>query len=305
MERTLPRSLGVSWRVVGVGLVTAVAALIRFATVDARPLWLDEIGQADAAILPLPEMLARIRSHAAAAPLDYFGTRLMLTVFGDLSAIRLWPALLGTVTLPLLYLAGRRWFTERTGLIGAALLAVAPFHVYYSTEARFYAGSALCAVLALLAFRTRWFAVVVAVTLYTHYFAILVPLALILVHRDGWRPFALGVVAWLPWALYALPSQVGYQHPAELMVGLSTVPTPELVARLIVPWSLAAVPVYAVAAVLLWKGRGWMLWTALASIILTGAATYIGDYFWSPRQVIFVLPLLALTAASGVRGSSR
>jgi uncharacterized membrane protein len=299
LNRTERASGPVLRRYAPVLVVTLLGLVLRLLTITGRPLWFDEFGQIEAASLPLGEMLERIRSHAAAAPLDYFGTRLML-VFGETYAVRLWPALIGTAAIPLLYLAGRKWFGERVGLLAALLLAVAPFHVYYSTEARFYALSAFMAVLCLVTFRTRWFALAVALTLYTHYFAVLVPLGLVVIYRHQLRAFGLGVVAWMPWAVYALPTQMAYQHPPELMVGLSTVPTPELVARLIVWPAWWAVPIYLLVGYLLWRGRGPMLWMALAAIALTGLATYLGDYFWSPRQVIFALPLLSLAVAYGL-----
>jgi hypothetical protein len=187
LNRTERASGPVLRRYAPVLVVTLLGLVLRLLTITGRPLWFDEFGQIEAASLPLGEMLERIRSHAAAAPLDYFGTRLML-VFGETYAVRLWPALIGTAAIPLLYLAGRKWFGERVGLLAALLLAVAPFHVYYSTEARFYALSAFMAVLCLVTFRTRWFALAVALTLYTHYFAVLVPLGLVVIYRhQAWR----------------------------------------------------------------------------------------------------------------------
>src|SRR5207237_2295135 len=41
-------------------------------------------------------------------------------------------ALLGAATVPALYLLGQRMFDRRTGLLGAALLTVAVFHVEHS-----------------------------------------------------------------------------------------------------------------------------------------------------------------------------
>lgn len=54
-------------------------------------------------------------------------------------AARLPAALAGTATVPLLYWLGRRMLSERAALAGAAILAVSPWHLYWSQNARFYA----------------------------------------------------------------------------------------------------------------------------------------------------------------------
>ncbi len=67
-------------------------------------------------------------------------TRLALGWLGVTEwAARLPAALAGTVTVPLLYWLGRRMLSERAALAGAALLALSPWHLYWSQNARFYA----------------------------------------------------------------------------------------------------------------------------------------------------------------------
>jgi len=51
---------------------------------------------------------------------------------------RIGPCLVGILTIPLLALAGRRLFGDRTTLILALLLAVSPWHLFWSQAARFY-----------------------------------------------------------------------------------------------------------------------------------------------------------------------
>src|SRR5690606_24496795 len=54
-------------------------------------------------------------------------------------AMRSLPALLGTLTVPAIFLAARRLFDARVALLSALLLAVSPYQVYYSQEHRYYA----------------------------------------------------------------------------------------------------------------------------------------------------------------------
>ena len=69
----------------------------------------------------------------------------------------------GTATIPLVYQVGRRTVGRRAALVAAALTTLAPFMVYYSTEARAYGLmmlavllSTLGVLLALDTERTRW-----------------------------------------------------------------------------------------------------------------------------------------------------
>ncbi len=53
--------------------------------------------------------------------------------------IRLPSLLLGAATIPLLYAVGREAFDARVGLLGATVLGLSPFSLYYGIEARAYA----------------------------------------------------------------------------------------------------------------------------------------------------------------------
>lgn len=311
---TLSRTgIRVSVPILVAGVATIVAAILRLAFLDSQPLWYDERLQVAAASAPsLPELLLRVVSHSAAAPVDYLGTRIAL----ELGEPRLWAAAVGTATVPVLFLAGRRWYGAGVGAVAAVLLALAPFHVYYSGEARYYALSALVAVLALWTYRIgvddgRWtpFGVATALCLWSFYFAALVPVALVaILRRGGAYQLLLATVSFLPWVLLAAPSQLAQEYPQA--AGLSTVPTPALLAELVVPDVAASglpvvVPALVVAIVVglvgLGARRGYVLLAiAAVAVVVTGLATWRAGYFWSPRQVVFVLPLVLLVAAVGL-----
>ena len=65
---------------------------------------------------------------------------------------RLAPALIGTISVPLLYIPIRKQFGAPTALLAAALLAVSPWHIYWSQNARFYVLLLLFYTYALLVF---------------------------------------------------------------------------------------------------------------------------------------------------------
>jgi 4-amino-4-deoxy-L-arabinose transferase-like glycosyltransferase len=142
--------------------------------------------------------------------------------------VRLLSVAIGTVTVPLLYVTGRRLLGEKGGLLAAALLALSPLHVYYSQEVRMY-GLVTLLGLAAFYFTLKWtsanqgvgdwvgYVAVSAAALYTQYYAAFLLLALNLVVLVRWlrmrRPFreiapwlgaqAAVVALYLPWLWYA------------------------------------------------------------------------------------------------------
>jgi len=67
-------------------------------------------------------------------------------------AMRSLPALFGTATVPVAYLAGRELVSHRAGVIAAALVSVNPLLIWYSQEARPYALLVLLSALGLVFF---------------------------------------------------------------------------------------------------------------------------------------------------------
>lgn len=202
-------------------------------------LWLDEMGQATPALRGLAAVLDAARRHHGAAPLDYLLTWLALHVARDDFAARLPAALLGTLTVALVYLLGRAVFDELEGVLAALLLAVAPLHLRYSQEARFYALFTCVAVASTVALllamrrpdRRGWaaYTLLLVVGLYSHYYMPLVVAAqgaAVLAARllPRWFPLprrasparalrgflvgcAVAAIAFLPWFLYAVAGE--------------------------------------------------------------------------------------------------
>ncbi len=167
-----------------VGLLTALAAAVRFAGLGAQSYWYDEADTVWLLHFSVGEMLAHIRVGDTTPPL-YFMVAwpwAHLLGYGE-AGLRSLSALAGTVTVPVAYAAGAKLISRRTGLILAALTACNPFLVWYSQEARSYALLVLLSAVALLAFaylRARptrgWmitWTVACALALATHYYAAL------------------------------------------------------------------------------------------------------------------------------------
>ena len=307
--------------VVWLGGILVLGLLSRVAPIAASPLWVDEINQVLAAQQPLPEMLQTIRTHAGAAPLDYFGTLLAIRLVPDpVVGPRLWPLLTGIATIPAGYLAGQAWFGRTAGIYVAGAVAASPFLVYYSTEARFYSLAVLVAFLNLWALRKRnWIALsaTAAVGLLTSYgfVAYLGVEMLLLAERRDIRSLAAvtaGGLVFIPWAVFALPAQgaahYGWGTPplleATVFAGLGIF---GLTSPLICAAVLLAIALALGVLALVSEPRNWPL--AAIAVAVVAFIWYFAErsgYFWAPRHVTLALPPLVLLASAGaIRLTSR
>jgi mannosyltransferase len=191
-----------SWQLNATTLVivlTALAALLRFATLDLQSIWLDESATMILIHRGFTGMLSHLPSSESAPPLYYVLVWGWTKLFGASPyAFRSFSALIGTITIPVLYLCGRR-ISTRVGLWAALLATVNPAMYYYSQEARCYALLILFSAAALLFWqlaleapsgrRLGLWAGMSILALLTHYFAVFlfVPEAIILARRLGWR----------------------------------------------------------------------------------------------------------------------
>lgn len=128
------------WQNLLLGLLLALAAALRCATLSFQGLWLDEVHTVVEAGRPWGELLLNLFLPQQGYPLYILAMHLWIALCGTTeTALRLPAALAGTAAVPLLYLLGRRAFGWRVGLLAAAFLALSPLAVWYSQEAKSYA----------------------------------------------------------------------------------------------------------------------------------------------------------------------
>jgi mannosyltransferase len=114
----------------------ALGVLLRFVT--RSPLWLDEALSVNIARLPLADIPAALR-HDGHPPLYYVLLHGWMSLFGrGDGAVRSMSGVFSLVTLPLVWLAGRRRGGPLLGWIALGVLALAPFGLRYATETRMY-----------------------------------------------------------------------------------------------------------------------------------------------------------------------
>jgi hypothetical protein len=159
------------------------AAALRFATLGSQSFDYDESFTVGILHGSLGHTLHRLPITESTPPLYYVLAWLWTRAFG-LSAfgVRSLSAVLGVVLIPVAFLTARSLGSRRAPLIAAVLVAVNPFLVWYSQEARAYALLALLSTLSFWAFlralrdptppRMALWALASAAAVLSHYFAL-------------------------------------------------------------------------------------------------------------------------------------
>jgi mannosyltransferase len=167
--------------------ITLLAFGLRVYRLDAQSLWWDEMYTAMQANMTLPQLIESLLADRVHTPF-YF---LVMLVWGEIGRsafiLRYFSIVAGVMTIPLIYVTGKRLNGRSVGLTAAFLLAIAPFHVWFSQEARMYSLltlSALAANYFLLRLLQReklgdWaaYSLTLTVTLLTHFLGVLILIA--------------------------------------------------------------------------------------------------------------------------------
>jgi mannosyltransferase len=168
-------------------LIILLSFGLRVYRLDAQSLWWDEMYTTVQASMAPGELLESLFEDRVHTPLYFF----VLLGWGEIGRsafiLRYFSVVAGVLTIPLIYVMGQRLNGRAVGLLAAFLLAIAPFHIWFSQEARMYSFLALNALAAnyfLLRLLHRekrgdWIAYTVALTftLYSHYLGVLILIA--------------------------------------------------------------------------------------------------------------------------------
>lgn len=166
------------------GLLAAIVlgGCLRFGNLDLKPLWLDEVMTAVFSlgknyndlplnvVLPLQsvkeiftlhpgvsclQIAANVTNQSTHPPLFFCGMHSWLSIFSPLGQdwvgkLRTLPALFGVGAIAVIWGVNRIGFSPKAGVMAAFIMAVSPFAVYLSQEARHYTLPMLLISLALL-----------------------------------------------------------------------------------------------------------------------------------------------------------
>ena len=127
--------------------ITLIGILLRLYRLGSHSFWLDEADSVKIVRVILGIDPSGNWSLQLSRPFYY----LLLTPFYLLSqsewSLRLVSAIAGILAILILYIFGSRVWNKRIGLLAALLLAVSPFHIYYSQELRSYTWVMLLSIL--------------------------------------------------------------------------------------------------------------------------------------------------------------
>jgi mannosyltransferase len=127
-------------------IITLLAGVLRFYKLGEWSFWGDEM-------ITVDRVQGAFSNGITLTPASTLFTYMALGLFGTSEwTARLAPALVGMISVPILYFPFRKLAGPLVALLAVLLLAVAPWHLYWSQNARFYTTMLLFYTLALLTF---------------------------------------------------------------------------------------------------------------------------------------------------------
>jgi len=265
--RTVKKWSSSRWWVVG---VTLLATALRLACLGSKSFWFDECFTYTVTLAPLKNSLSALLVSGIYSPLYFLLLRLVMALAGTSEYTFRFPsAAFGSLTVPAIYHLGRRLEGEGVGVIAALLLAVCPFHIWYSQDARMYAPMAFFSLAAMGCFvlllrgQRRWvsFAVYSGLAYLMHY----ATFSMIYVQLIRLWP-RLRTTQWMRrWFLVQMaalspltPWLIAYLVRGIRPTGLSWIPRPSLLAPFYTLWNftVADVETFTLSVAILAAGTG-------------------------------------------------
>jgi uncharacterized membrane protein len=163
-----------------------IGCAARIIQLTKQSLWLDEVFTLNVAQLTYTQIWNFATSgFDVHPPLFYWIEHFSISIFGLTPfALRIFPALFGVLTIPTFYLIGKELYANYFGLLLAFLLAISPFHIFHSQDARMYSLYLLIfslSILFLLKYfnttKLRWIiasAIALGIGCYIHFFACII-----------------------------------------------------------------------------------------------------------------------------------
>jgi mannosyltransferase len=235
-------------------LITLLATGLRLFHLGQQSFWLDESVSFVRAIVPLQASIENILAIGIHVPLYFLLLRPVALIGQSETILRFPSVVLAVLSIPLMYQVGRLCLARPAGLLGAFFLALNPFHLWYSQEARMYTmvmffvlGSIYFFLWAIRKNTWRfWAGLAIFSTLAygTHYFALqiaLVQFTFILcrfqiLHRVLRRWAICQCLAFLP----LIPWLIAYFSQDVVALGIGWIKHPTLLAPLQTLWTFSS-----------------------------------------------------------------
>lgn len=171
-------------------IITILGSFLRLYNIDYNSMWLDEASTLTFISGSFTDIWNLIVTAEANPPLYLWLERVMLLVFGSGEiSLRILSVIFGIITIPIVYFIGKEFIDENAGVISAFGIAISPYLILYSQEARAYSMMAFTAALVILFYirslkynnRNDWilFGLSGALSIWTHYYIALLLTAFI------------------------------------------------------------------------------------------------------------------------------
>jgi 4-amino-4-deoxy-L-arabinose transferase-like glycosyltransferase len=204
--------------------LTLLAFLLRAYRLDFQSYWIDEGWTVFFAHLSLDKMWYLLQTTEIVPPFYHPSTIYWIRLVGDSEyALRFYSLIFGVVAVPFTYRLGKDLGDNRLGLILALLMAVSPYQIWHSQDARMYTILTAASAMSMWGFVNiwqqggwRWWLVYVVGTewaMLTHYHGVVLigiqGLFLLLTWRHHWRGYLkwgasllLMFLIYLPWLAF-------------------------------------------------------------------------------------------------------
>jgi 4-amino-4-deoxy-L-arabinose transferase-like glycosyltransferase len=313
--------------------------VIRFLVIDNQSFWADEALTAYETHLSFGGMLGTVAHIETTPPLYFVLIWGWSHIFGHGEvALRSLSTLAGVALVPIAFLTGRELASRWTGILAAAFVAVNPFLIWFSQEARSYMLLAALSGASFLWFvRARqdptrrnlvWWAVFSSLALMTHFFAgfLVAPEALWLLWISRSRAViaAVGVVA----AVQAAMLPLALTDTSHAAGWIAKIPRPNRISGMATEWLASIANRLLTVSEGLWVGAIFVAivvtlvivsgdrrtWTAArvaggiaAFVVLVPLALGVlgHDYFLSRNEIPAFIPLATLVASACVAPRAR
>ncbi|GAB4541406.1 MAG: hypothetical protein Kow0063_32230 [Anaerolineae bacterium] len=134
-----------------------LAFALRAYRLDAQSYWIDEAWTVHFAHFSLAEMWHLLRSTEPFPPLYHPSTIYWVKLLGDSEyALRFYSLVFGVLAIPFTYRLGKELGDSRLGMLAALLMAVAPYQVWHSQEARMYSMLTAASAMSMWGFVNLW-----------------------------------------------------------------------------------------------------------------------------------------------------
>ena len=167
--------------------IVLIGFFLRIYQLGTQSIWYDEAYSLWISKLAVTQMVQTTAGDVQ-PPLYYFLLHYWMIVFGtSASAVRLLSVLFGVLAIPMIYVVGRQLFNKEAGLVGALILALSSFNIWYSQETRMYSLMVFLTLLSMFFFLcflqrsalavSAGYVLSTVLLLYTHYYGVFVVIA--------------------------------------------------------------------------------------------------------------------------------